>query len=171
MCGEKQWHSTTKAFVRGLPPRVRGKETKRGLDNKDRGITPACAGKSLCQHRTHACHGDYPRVCGEKQLCHYMLCQPLGLPPRVRGKVTGFFGLFRLNGITPACAGKSFALFSMVYLRLDYPRVCGEKFRFHDRLPPLQGLPPRVRGKGISFPPLSVLYRITPACAGKRKAG
>ena len=45
---------------------MRGKEYKKDLKTKERGITPAYAGKSVpCPDRGPLA-GDHPRVCGEK---------------------------------------------------------------------------------------------------------
>ena len=46
MCGEKAMLVALMLDVAGSPPRVRGKELREIDDVLDRGITPACAGKS-----------------------------------------------------------------------------------------------------------------------------
>ena len=74
----------------------------------------------------------------------------MGSPPRVRGKAGHTARLPCTIRITPACAGKSFALLVGVVSSKDHPRVCGEK----DVLPSDQHLD----------------GGITPACAGKRVA-
>ena len=72
-----------------------------------------------------------------------------------------------VGGITPACAGKSFQLFSQNLSQKDHPRLCGEKL-FACVFPPLNaGSPPLVRGKGIAENEVYKRERITPACAGK----
>ena len=52
-----------------------------------------------------------------------------------------------LNGITPACAGKSLYALPTTWAGRDHPRVCGEKrlAAFNDESG--EGSPPRVRGK------------------------
>ena len=48
VCGEKYTCAAVRACRLGSPPRVRGKVARRGLAFSGFGITPACAGKSLC---------------------------------------------------------------------------------------------------------------------------
>ena len=66
VCGEK------KLFLHGLdsfggsPPRVRGKAIVPNVEENARGITPACAGKSLGFRIFCSSEKDHPRVCGEK---------------------------------------------------------------------------------------------------------
>ena len=109
-------------------------------------------------------------MCGEKRTRQAVWTQCGGSPPRVRGKVVLLLVGWLLSGITPACAGKS------VWQRLrpeparDHPRVCGEKVRPWSSRGLDRGSPPRVRGKGIQQRNCWVTMRITPACAGKRRA-
>ena len=71
-------------------------------------ITPACAGKRWVTMVSGSYSRDHPRMCGEKDrstLRHQYL---QGSPPHVRGKVLRAGTGRRRDGITPACAGKSF---------------------------------------------------------------
>ena len=135
-------------FKLGSPPRVRGKV--RGVIGEFDvvGITPACAGKRIKAQLQAVVKRDHPRVCGEK--CRSTLGGRAvsGSPPRVRGKVTLLYALADKEGITPACAGKSFFGYLVGAFSKDHPRVCGEKC-----------------GSDCT---ISVRARITPACAGKR---
>ena len=86
-------------------------------------------------------------MCGEKRQDRLDYYVPQGSPPHVRGK--GFFHFTHemFEGITPACAGKSWNLEQVVYGPGDHPRVCGEKcyngvVKIFSR-----GSPPRMRGK------------------------
>ena len=47
VCGEKRMGFRESKFAEGSPPRVRGKENVRRGMHKQKGITPACAGKRL----------------------------------------------------------------------------------------------------------------------------
>ena len=91
------------------------------------GITPACAGKRDCPGILSGRHRDHPRVCGEKSDQYEILDELRGSPPRVRGKVNKSIQREGLGGITPACAGKSYAPKNVRFLPWDHPRVCGEK--------------------------------------------
>ena len=107
-------------------------------------------------------------MCGEKFHSISVFSGHPGSPPRVRGKERKDFFAKSLNGITPACAGKSRRSSSAVFVSGDHPRVCGEKVRVFTGFHVFQGSPPRVRGKDpLSHGKLDSL-RITPACAGKR---
>ena len=72
-------------------------------------------------------------------------------------------------GITPACAGKSSALWQCRMSRRDHPRVCGEKDASIPQTNNHRGSPPRMRGKVCSMRIFPGFTRITPAYAGKSK--
>ena len=131
------------------------------------GITPACAGKSHRWRRPGTLLWDHPRVCGEKGRISKHPLSPTGSPPRVRGKGYSDIRILTPQRITPACAGKRAAIDALGPLVRDHPRVCGEKFSGKTSNTFHPGSPPRVRGK---VPPITkrlLLFRITPACAGK----
>ena len=107
-------------------------------------------------------------MCGEKSLIPALPLHVVGSPPRVRGKGPPQLLRCRVEGITPACAGKSLNRFSNHILVWDHPRVCGEKYSLACCPWPASGSPPRVRGKGADCPADRDPDRITPACAGKR---
>ena len=90
-------------------PRVCGEKRRpdrRGSPSK--GITPACAGKSDTLAVLLEFSQDHPRVCGEKATAVNDDAASPGSPPRVRGKGYSDDTFDKANGITPACAGKSF---------------------------------------------------------------
>ena len=87
MCGEKEGTRRNNSVERGSPPHVRGKAFVPAPMLSTLGITPACAGKSICT-RSHAFNvRDHPRMCGEKLSKPPMNCSAMGSPPHVRGKV------------------------------------------------------------------------------------
>ena len=96
---------------------------------------------------------------------------PLRSPPRMRGK--GLCKGFHLCdvGITPACAGKSEKQVPFLPPYQDHPRVCGEKSQPAVRRSCAKGSPPRVRGKVFFGENCRIVHGITPAYAGKRRAG
>ena len=73
------------------------------------------------------------------------------------------------HGITPACAGKTYACLYPSQLHRDHPRVCGENanISFDDSMK--KGSPPRVRGKHNIAVHDCLRRGITPACAGKTR--
>ena len=86
---------------------MRGKAGLFPACDSGKGITPACAGKSMMSCTTLTVTGDHPRVCGEKGFVLYFKLFPQGSPPRVRGKGALARDKDGKPGITPACAGKS----------------------------------------------------------------
>ena len=106
-------------------------------------------------------------MCGEKGTHLNEHGRQAGSPPRVRGKGMRIRDYDPDFGITPACAGKRSTRPPAQCRRWDHPRVCGEKGNIIEAEKPIEGSPPRVRGKDgiISIKPCSL--GITPACAGK----
>ena len=85
----------------------------------------------------------------------------------MRGKAQrAFHGIMTIR-ITPAYAGKRSGNHADQVGNRDHPRLCGEKPSI--RLYPKSSLgsPPPMRGKGKAFLAVGVLWRITPAYAGK----
>ena len=91
----------------------------------------------------------------------------VGSPPQVRGKLLTLADDFRLFGITPAGAGKTFRAVVTSVAGWDHPRRCGENCRCQQRLTGCLGSPPQVRGKHCKICPFGEGGRITPAGAGK----
>ena len=129
VCGEKDQIQQDAARTPGSPPRMRGKAWVKDFYKLEKGITPACAGKSLFCFTAAVPIQDHPRVCGEKFLAVYGATALSGSPPRVRGKADEGFLVLRHHGITPAYAGKSALRAGCHPSRWDHPRVCGEKLQ------------------------------------------
>ena len=166
-CGENG-KSFFKALLEGgSPPRVRGKLRHEWRILVRRGITPACAGKTLSSPSLMRGAKDHPRVCGENRLSLRGKHTKAGSPPRVRGKhhVIDFAKV--IIGITPACAGKTSARTMLRTSCRDHPRVCGENGCPSRPFAQQYGSPPRVRGKPGRELRRVCRERITPACAGK----
>ena len=169
VCGEKRAVPLATPVRVGSPPRMRGKAAYTRNSGRTAGITPAYAGKRLwC--RGHSAPGqDYPRICGEKFRAYAMIWQEWGSPPHMRGKAAKVLGAAASTGITPAYAGKSSVHSQFRTNRRDYPRVCGEKIVVSRTWCSRSGLPPHMRGKASAGGRAFLLYRITPAYAGKRR--
>ena len=127
VCGEKAAALSQSCAGKGSPPRVRGKAGGLCAFVHDKGITPACAGKSIHGSDRGRETWDHPRVCGEKGGDRRHRCNAKGSPPRVRGKAFRPVAVRLSSGITPACAGKSCAIAKADGSMSDHPRVCGEK--------------------------------------------
>ena len=131
----------------GSPPRMRGKHDDNIKSVVTQRITPAHAGKTICNLRLCKITKDHPRACGEN-------CQPVtaslwitGSPPRMRGKLICWALTHAASGITPAHAGKTFSSSCFFKLVQDHPRACGENTAYKSSSSYHLGSPPRMRGK------------------------
>ena len=134
---------------------------------RERGITPAYAGKSIDTACRRAGWWDHPRLCGEKEPSDRMLSIPTGSPPPMRGKATARGHAKKSAGITPAYAGKSSLVADTQRRRQDHPRLCGEKVFILSFPPYSRGSPPPMRGKDGENVVMQGYPGITPAYAGK----
>ncbi len=110
---------------------------------------------------------DHPRECGKNFVNNQCGCMPIGSPPRVREKPLSNLQFFLGLGITPASAGKTFALTALPSCAQDHPRECGKNKYHLTYLLNSSGSPPRVREKLNSYLSITIYFRITPASAGK----
>ena len=147
MCGENYTVLYTLVIDIGSPPHVRGKLSEVSLCMTPRGITPACAGKTLLLLLLLARTGDHPRMCGENALFLPLAYTCSGSSPHVRGKLPTCFLPRTVLGITPACAGKTVILVVTCYGTRDHPRMCGENNVCQSSICSTLGSPPHVRGK------------------------
>mgnify|MGYP000791160770 FL=1 len=106
-------------------------------------------------------------MCGEKEDMKKAGLNPIGSPPRVRGKVACQGPRVARYRITPAYAGKSLRHSLTAYILWDHPRVCGEKSKYRLQINWWLGSPPRMRGKEQAAVQMGVRLGITPAYAGK----
>ena len=127
MCGEKRHTFVSIESGVGSPPHVRGKGPLHLLRCRVKGITPACAGKSVWSRLNRVRLADHPRMCGEKESFPARVHHHMGSPPHVRGKEPGTRQRKPRPGITPACAGKSRPALRCTPRAGDHPRMCGEK--------------------------------------------
>ena len=165
--GEKRADADETAQQMGSPPRARGKVLVAHTLAVERGITPACAGKSSLVRFLGRADMNHPRVRGEKFIEQLALDLPRGSPPRARGKVERKGKNSALTGITPACAGKR-SPYTVTFGRSwDHPRVRGEKWSAIWPVAWRWGSPPRARGKAQNREMQKGEKGITPACAGK----
>ena len=105
--GEKKGEEKSTFWVKGSPPRGRGKADRCRPAASGWGITPAWAGKSLSSSATVRSDKDHPRVGGEKDQSGRITRKKTGSPPRGRGKVWSVCRCRWRKRITPAWAGKS----------------------------------------------------------------
>ena len=149
LCGEKLKRQIESKQLKGSPPPMRGKGMRTIKAFPNRRITPAYAGKRNIEF--------------SKRI------KQQGSPPPMRGKVQQFPDRFRFLGITPAYAGKSRSNFHHQKCNKDHPRLCGEKVILNRFTAFTIGSPPPMRGKVVHSQLRVIVFRITPAYAGKRQ--
>ena len=106
---------------------MRGKGKLENLTRTIIRITPAYAGKSLHVVWFFVNVQDHPRLCGEKHMEVYAICDITGSPPPMRGKGLIYVQYRHVPRITPAYAGKSTWKCMPFATSQDHPRLCGEK--------------------------------------------
>ena len=155
----------------GSPPLTRGKGRLCAARPCKAGITPAHAGKSAVICRMAPCARDHPRSRGEKPSPRMDAMASSGSPPLTRGKVLLRYVAHRVDGITPAHAGKRRPAPDEVIRCWDHPRSRGEKFSTFSTCHSQPGSPPLTRGKDVVHRRFRAGDGITPAHAGKSPSG
>ena len=72
------------------------------------GITPAHAGRIICDAVSSAFHQDHPRACGKNFYIDEVYPGDTGSPPRMREEFGGSGASTPVPGITPAHAGRMY---------------------------------------------------------------
>ena len=86
VCGENTYKARESYIAPGSSPRVRGKRFRPCPCSNERGLIPACAGKTAWRRTRRFLSWAHPRVCGENSPYHLAAKQIIGSSPRVRGK-------------------------------------------------------------------------------------
>ena len=131
------------------------------------GITPAHAGRILCNHLVTRNAWDHPRACGKNPNSETTNKGGIGSPPRMREEFHSSFIRFGSNGITPAHAGR-IAFKSCIFAdNQDHPRACGKNWPAPYLLLFSWGSPPRMREECLVLLQPILCFGITPAHAGR----
>ena len=146
---------------------MRGKPKKGFLKSQKRRITPADAGKTKNMQSLIVRDEDHPRGCGENIRASAAETWTTGSPPRMRGKPVVRVRKRSVNRITPADAGKTKNMQSLIVRDEDHPRGCGENALLRRQRLSGMGSPPRMRGKHLRTEFPREADGITPADAGK----
>ena len=107
MRGEDPGFSARGSRSPGSPPHARGRRGGRFPPDPHRRITPACAGKTDFGSALWQESRDHPRMRGEDPPWLRPLPPPKGSPPHARGRLHLNSRRIVVQGITPACAGKT----------------------------------------------------------------
>jgi len=114
VCGEHWFYCGFQNEIKGTPPRMRGTRIKGSGWSYSQGNTPAYAGNTQLSSNTARCLQEHPRVCGEHGIMVEEGTTNLGTPPRMRGTHHNYEPGGRLLGNTPAYAGNTIKLSSLV---------------------------------------------------------
>ena len=166
MCGEHKTCQNLLCMSAGSSPHVRGARHGSGRWNQSRGIIPACAGSTPKVTLCMRCVRDHPRMCGEHTLVGIGAGFAVGSSPHVRGAQEGHQARLQGHGIIPACAGSTRPIRARLSRPWDHPRMCGEHNKHPDRVPPVKGSSPHVRGARWRRTRRPMMDGIIPACAG-----
>ena len=167
VCGENVRRALGKRGQWGSSPRVRGKLGVLGGEAEERGLIPACAGKTPPGAGPPGWRAAHPRVCGENPLPGGHMARQAGSSPRVRGKLMSPAQMSQIVRLIPACAGKTVSGVRPSIPRTAHPRVCGENLNLVMIDEAWAGSSPRVRGKRALDQAKQKNDRLIPACAGK----
>ena len=170
-CAGKRDRESGEDSLRGNYPRLRGEEARIWQNPaKSLELPPLARGRVDIENYFLPRQWNYPRLRGEERLIVSWRGRSWELPPLARGRVPRPRSRMRRAGITPACAGKSWALAVPNSAEWNYPRLRGEESNpvtvliFHEELPPL------ARGRGVTRGGKAQPPGITTACAGKSHA-
>ena len=150
----------------GSPPPTRGTRKSCFQCRYNPRITPAYAGNTDTVLEHYSGYRDHPRLRGEHYFRLPLKEHCLGSPPPTRGTLVNLPNTIVVFRITPAYAGNTLLLVSILDLVRDHPRLRGEHCLSWNAHPCDSGSPPPTRGTHLS-PLLSInLSGITPAYAG-----
>ena len=112
----------------GSPPHARGRRAAVTCMTTIRWITPACAGKTISFTSFSMTIMDHPRMRGEDMRPRLFRIRVEGSPPHARGRPVEYEHGDDGQGITPACAGKTWVAWFWLGCWGDHPRMRGEDF-------------------------------------------
>ena len=153
MRGEDETFREMQGIAAGSPPHARGRPHSGQVLSSQRGITPACAGKTRRESPTRKQPPDHPRMRGEDRRANRVLGAEAGSPPHARGRHRAGLRLLNAAGITPACAGKTRTRSSGRGREADHPRMRGEDVGEVRYAAGHLGSPPHARGRPGPVPP------------------
>ena len=132
-------------------------------------LIPACAGKTILGSPEGKNAGAHPRVCGENAVGVAREKRASGSSPRVRGKRVQVIHHTLVEGLIPACAGKTSTSAAALVCSAAHPRVCGENARCGLLALPALGLIPACAGKTRCCASWSTATRAHPRVCGENR--
>ena len=167
MRGEDTARIPANTPANGSPPHARGRQACVCREGVCRRITPACAGKTFYYRIRQGPYQDHPRMRGEDSLhLSAARCRD-GSPPHARGRRPTRLGWDPIEGITPACAGKTNLTNTSKRAIPDHPRMRGEDGSLLAARPVELGSPPHARGRRSRRPILEMSIQDHPRMRGE----
>ena len=145
VCGKDELSPLFFIVIIGSPPRMRERPPAGRQRDRDGGITPAYAGKTVRVSGLRTAVGDHPRVCGKDADKMIYVPSLIGSPPRMRERPLTLTLVFLSYRITPAYAGKTYPVKQAMRVLEDHPRVCGKDSQKCPGSSQPWGSPPRMR--------------------------
>ena len=167
MRGEDRTAGVRRGETMGSPPHARGRYSLAPAVEIPIRITPACAGKTPVEYFGLEVVRDHPRMRGEDHARRRIRVPGVGSPPHARGRLHLNSRRIVVQGITPACAGKTRPQPCQVCEFRDHPRMRGEDHIIFNAVNQQTGSPPHARGRLPHPMNHQANQGITPACAGK----
>ena len=104
VCGADHCSNSITELALGSPPRVRSRLVWRGRQQREQGITSACAEQTSRSRAKRIPPRDHLRVCGADSRLSFSKSHPVGSPPRVRSRPYTCHRARCGRRITSACA-------------------------------------------------------------------
>ncbi len=136
-----------RAWVRGSPPRARGRWAQPAHPALRVRFTPACAGTISALPCRCSAVAVHPRVRGDDSACGLPVAVAVGSPPRARGRSALLACSSCAGRFTPACAGTIAIRRCAPGRTTVLPRVRGDDDDATQRVTIPVGSPPRARGR------------------------
>ena len=151
----------------GSPPLARERRHLVKILSTMKGITPACAGKTLTVPPLSVSGWDHPRLRGKDYPPGKTLCNMVGSPPLARERLIPDIHPYISFGITPACAGTTLIIIICLATSQDHPRLRGNDEATGAITEAGVGSPPLTRERHMLIIEDVCPARSTPADAGK----
>ena len=167
-CAGKTRNADLMPRAGGDHPRMRGEDGgKPILPVIMAGSPPHARGRLADPASWDGVDEDHPRMRGEDHARRRIRVPGVGSPPHARGRLHLNSRRIVVQGITPACAGKTRPQPCQVCEFRDHPRMRGEDHIIFNAVNQQTGSPPHARGRLPHPMNHQANQGITPACAGK----
>ena len=146
-CGDDRYGYSARRYVKGSPPRMRGRPVCLPAAVSPVRLTPANAGTTCVTRCGSPSTGAHPRECGDDgRPCPWSSALG-GSPPRMRGRRAMVWAQNCRARLTPANAGTTYLAPTAARDAKAHPRECGDDHTCRPSNSSMIGSPPRMRGR------------------------